>query len=70
MNGALRRIAERWLVPWGCEEAVDFAGFGARGDDAEACDLTLVVDAEGGDQIHGRVCRDERIEIAHMAFVP
>src|SRR5258705_10941203 len=70
MNGALRRMAERWLVPWGCEEAVELAGVGAGGDDAEACDLTLVVDAESGEQIHGRVCRNEIIEIAHVALVP
>ena len=54
----------------GGEEAVDLVGVRATDDDLEACKLARVLDAEGVDEIHGRVCGEERIEIAHVAFVP
>ena len=31
MNGHFGAWADRWLVLWGCKEAVDFAGVGAGG---------------------------------------
>src|SRR6185437_4562643 len=70
MNGVVGASAERRSILWSGEKAVNVTGVRARGDDAEACDLSLVVDTESGEQVHGRVCWDERVEIVHVALVP
>ena len=49
---------------------MDSAGVGVGGEYAEAYDLPLVVDAEGGEQIHGGIALDECVEVTHAAFVP
>ena len=70
MNGVAGAWAERWSMLRSGEKGVNVAGVRAVDDDAEACDLSLVVDAERREQVHGSVCGDESVEIAHVPLVP
>ena len=52
----------------GCQKGVDAVGFAFL--DAKAGDLSIVVDAEGHEEIEGRVSSDQIVEIVHLVVLP